>query len=229
MSQRWSSSIIFAVLFALACVSANGQGRRGSTPAGKPRQDVAQPRPTPQPTPDSFWAAQRSIEAAIQQLEAYLSEYPDGERAVTARQQVEALRGLSVSASRPAWVKMGPKYQRHMPVWRVASVDLQPDRVALTVEIACERDDGGDCYFDPFDRSPLVLIDNAGHYYPMLKAGDLPPDVRLKDGMATISGGRSISVKPDFGPPPVGAVSGQIYYRDNNRAEPARFSLTHRR
>jgi hypothetical protein len=102
--------------------------------------------------------------------------------------------------------------------------------VRLTVEVACKRGDGGDCYFDAFDRSPLVLVDNAGRYYPMLEAGDLPPDVRFEDGRrAAISGGRIIAVRVDFAPLAAGATSGQTYYRDNNRAQPARFSLTRRR
>jgi hypothetical protein len=96
----------------------------------------------------------------------------------------------------------------------------------VTVEIDCGRADGGDCYFDPFDRSPLVLIDDAGRFYPMLEAGPLPPDVRLREGsQAALSGGRTISVGVTFAPLSGVVASGQIYYRDRNRAQPARFSL----
>lgn len=231
LRERFTSPMI-AVLIALTCaLVTHGQGsRRRSVPPRKPAQDSSRPLVTPGQSSDSFWDAQRSIEAAIQQLESYIRESPDGERATTARQQVEALKGLSASAARPEWVKMGPKYQRHIPAWRVSSVDRQPDKVTLAVEITCGRDDGGDCYFPPFDRSPLVLIDSTGRYYPMLNPGDLPPDVRYdRDGTAIISGGRTVSIMVDFAPPSAGAASGQVYYRDNNRAEPARFSISRRR
>jgi hypothetical protein len=232
MPKERSISIIITLLLALTCVStAHGQARRGPiATAKKTRQESPAQGAAPRQSPDDFWAAQRSIEAAIQQLEAYLRESPDGERATTARQQVEALRELSASAALPNWVSMGPKYQRHIPAWRVSSVDRQPDKVTLAVEITCERDDGGDCYFPPFNRSPLVLIDSTGRYYPMLKAGDLPSDVRHdRDGMAIISGGRTVGVRVDFAPLSAGAAFGQVYYRDNNRAEPARFSINRRR
>lgn len=229
MSPERSTSFVIAILLALACaLSADGQSNnRRSAPTGKPGQASSQPKPTtPQPS-DNFWSAQRSIEAAVQQLEAYLRESPDGERAATARRQVEALKAMSVSATRPEWVRMGQPYLRHIPVWRVTSADPQADKVSLTVEISCERDDGGDCFFTPFDRSPLVLVDNAGRYYPMLEAGGLPPDVRLdRDGTATVSGGRIISIMVNFAPLSTGTVAGQVYYRDRNAAQPARFSLT---
>lgn len=231
MSQERAMSVIIAIFLVVSCVApARGQVReRRRAPAGKTGQDSSKPKVSPRQSLDDFWAAQGSIEAAIRQLEAYLRESPDGERAPTARRQVEALRSVSVTASRPEWVKMGQQYFRHVPVWRVVAADPQVSRVILTFEIACERDDGGDCYFAPFDRSPLVLIDNAGRHYPMLEMGDLPQDLRLnRDGTATISGGRTITVKVDFAPLPVSAVAGQVYYRDRNSARPARFSLTRR-
>jgi hypothetical protein len=118
----------------------------------------------------------------------------------------------------------------HVPQWRVSAADPQPGRTRVTVEIDCRREDGGNCYFDPFGRRPLVLVDNAGRFYTMLSPGDLPGDVRLRDdGQATLSGGRTISLTLDFAPLADGAVSGQIYYRDNNRAVPARFSLIRQR
>jgi hypothetical protein len=182
---------------------------------------------TPQTDLDRWWAAQRSIEAAIQQLEAYLKESPNGERAVTARQQLEVLRGLSITASRPEWVKLNTFFLSNAPDWRVASVDPQANRTRVTVEINCRREDGTDCYFDPFDRHPLVIIDNAGRFYPQLEASALSSDVKFRDdGKAVLSGGRIITLMVDFAPLSAGAVSGQVYYRENNEAQPARFSLS---
>lgn len=165
----------------------------------------------------------------IQQLEAYLRESPASAHAETARRQLEALRGLTLAASRPEWVGMRRGIQpRDVPLWRVAVVELQPDRTRLTVEVTCRREDGGYCYFQPFDRFPLVLVDDAGRYYPMLEAGELPADVKYdeREGRAWLSGGRVITFPVDFAPLPAGAVSGQVYYRDENQAQPARFSLT---
>lgn len=175
---------------------------------------------------EQYWAAQRSIEAAIQQLEAYLRESPDGERASTARQQLAVLRNLT-AASRPKWVPMGRLALRDVPEWRISSIHSQADRTRLIVEVVCRREDGGSCYFRRFDRFPLVLVDGSGRYYPMLESSDLPPDVRYdeRERRAVVSGGRSFTITVDFAPLATGAVSGQIYYRDENQAQPARFSL----
>lgn len=232
MSRERSISIIITLFLALTCVSAaHGQVPRGrNAPAKKTRQESPTRGTAPRQSLDDFWAAQRSIEAAIHQLEAYLRESPTGEHAATARRQTEALKGLSVSTSLQEWSKMGQPYLRHIPVWRIVSVVPQADSVRLTVEIACERDDGGGCYFAPFDRSPLVLVDNAGRYYPMLEAGNLPQDVRFnREGTAALSGGRTISIRVNFAPLSAGTVAGQIYYRDRNSAQPARFSLAQRK
>ena len=186
---------------------------------------------------EQYWAAQRSIEAAIQQLEAYLRAHPDGAQAATARQQLEVLRVLSHASSQPEWASMHPRNSAVAPEWRLTSVERQPDRTSVTVEIRCPRQDGGECYFIPFDRAPLVLVDNAGRYYPMLEAGALPRDVRVTGreraevaaGQAALSGGRSITLTVEFAPLAGAAVSLQMYYRDDNRAAPAKFSLLGRR
>lgn len=77
-----------------------------------------------------------------------------------------------------------------VPEWRVSSVEPLPDVTRVTVEIACRRQDGHDCYFHPFDRSPLVLIDDTGGHNPMLDAGELPADAKReeREDLAAISG-----------------------------------------
>jgi hypothetical protein len=117
-----------------------------------------------------------------------------------------------------------------VPEWRVASVEPLPDVTRVTIEIACRRQDGKDCYFRPFDRSPLVLIDDSGGHNPMLDAGELPSDVRReeREGLAAISGGRTVVITVVFAPLGRGSAGGQIYYRDGNRAVPARFTLARR-
>ena len=203
---------------ALSQRRANAQGQT-TAPRAAARRDPS--------IEDRYWAAQRGIEAAIQQLEAYLRESPKGEREATARQQLEVLRSLTVTASRPEWVLLGSMPLRDVSEWRVASVDPQSQKTRLVVEITCRRDDGGGCYFYPFDRHPLVIVDQQGRLYPMLESGELPRDVRYKDReeRVSISGGRTISLDIDFAPLVAGVVSGQVYYRDNNRVQPARFSI----
>lgn len=212
--------------------AAPGQRRAPArTPRGSAQKPVRRDQAA-EPGADRYWAAQRDIEAAIRRLEEYLRQSPDGEHAPSARRQLAALRALAVSASAPEWFLMGERAFREVPEWRVAAVDLQVDKTRLTVEVACRRDDGGDCYFRPFDRHPLALIDNHGRAHPMIEAGPLPGDVRLSGGAdrgAALSSGRTIAVTVDFAPLPSDAASGQVYYRDDNRARPARFSLTRRR
>jgi hypothetical protein len=210
------------------------QRRSGRTPTrpSKPAVPQSPARGTAAgPDADKYWSAQRSIEAALQQLEAYLRESPDGERAETARQQITVLRGLAVTASRPEWVSMDQRRPLpEVPEWRVASLDPQPEKTRTHVEITCKREDGGNCYFKPFDRYPLVLVDNAGRYYSMLESSALPSDVQVRDDRrAVLLGGRTITITVDFVPLAAGVVSGQIYYRDENQAKPARFSLVRRR
>jgi hypothetical protein len=210
------------------------------TPAQRRRSTraPAQPRSAPQSdaarantNSDRYWEAQRSIEAAIQQLEAYLRAAPDRERAATARQQLDALRRMAASAALPEWVRMRDLPLSEVPEWRVASVEALPDSTRVIIEIACRRGNGKECYFRPFDHSPLVLIDDAGRHQQMLDGGELPADVRREDreGRAAIGDGRTIAVTVVFAPLARDAAGGQVYYRDRNEALPARFRLAGRR
>lgn len=234
--MRLGRAIAAVLMLILAGHAGTALGqRRGGPPPKKAPGSVAR-RPTQRGLAasfgaDNYWEAQRNIAAAVRQLEDYLRESPDGERAPTARQQLAVLRDLTAAASPPEWVPMGKRALREVPEWRVASIDLRPDQTRLTIEIACRRQDGGSCYFLPFGRFPLTMVDQAGRYHPMLESGDLPPDVRQKehDERVVISGGRVVNVTADFAPLAGAAVSGQVYYRDDNQAQPARFSLARRR
>lgn len=232
MPHGRTRALTVALLLLILCAGVTLAQRR------PPRRAAPQPSPTSQSDTarantgsDSYWKAQRSIEAAISQLEAYLRDSPDGERAATARLQLDALRNMAASAALPEWVKMRNLPLSEVPEWRVASVEPLPDVTRVTIEIACRRQDGKDCHFRPFDRSPLVLIDDSGGHNPMLKAGELPSDVRReeREGLAAISGGRTAAVTVVFAPLGRGAAGGQIYYRDRNEAVPARFRLAGRR
>jgi hypothetical protein len=175
---------------------------------------------------NNWWAAQRSIEAAIQQLQAYLDQSPTGERAESARQQIAVLRDLTLSAARPEWATMDHQVpSRDVTEWRVSSIGRFADKTTITIEIRCKREDGEDCHFLSFQRHPLVLIDNAGRFYPMLDAAPLPLDIRFSDiGEALLAGGRILPLQVDFAPLAAAVVSGRTQYRDRNTADPARFS-----
>ena len=228
MSRRLFTLVSILLLAAMPCVpQIPGQARR---PRRAPARGPAQTPPRP-PEEDLYWAAQRSIEAAIQQLEAYLRSASDGARAATARLQLDALRNMAASATLPEWVRMRDLPLSEVPEWRIASVEALPDSTRVVIEIACRRGNGKECYFRPFDRSPLVLIDDAGRLQPMLDGGDLPADVKRDDreGLAAIGDGRIVAVTAVFAPLARGAAGGQIYYRDRNEAVPARFRLAGRR
>lgn len=175
---------------------------------------------------ENWWAAQRNIEAAINQLEKYLRESPNGGHAPAARQQLAALRSLSITRSQPEWVPMRALALPDVPLWRVASIEQLSDRTRATLEIKCARGDGGDCNFRTFAGSPLVLLDGAGELYPMLEAGALPRDLRFAlDGQVLLSAGRTLTLTVDFAPLSSSATHGQIQFRDANEAQPAKFSL----
>jgi hypothetical protein len=131
---------------------------------------------------------------------------------------------------------MNPRAGERAPQWRITSVERRTDRTRVTIEVMCPRQDGGECYFLPFDRKPLVLVDQAGRYYPMTETGALPSDVRVTGreraevaaGQAVLTGGRSITLTAEFVPLAAAAVSIQVYYRDDNRAEPTKFSVLRR-
>jgi hypothetical protein len=228
MSRRLFTLVSILLLLAVPCVpQALGQARRPRrAPARRPAQTPPPPRGD-----DQYWAAQRSIEAVIQQLEAYLRSTPDGGRAATARLQLDALRNMAASAALPEWVRMRDLPLSEVPVWRIASVEALPDATRVVIEIACRRGNGKECHYRPFDRSPLVLIDDAGRLQPMLDGGELPADVRREDreGLAAVGDGRTVAVTVVFAPLARGATGGQIYYRDRNEAAPARFRLADRR
>lgn len=195
----------------------------GQTPA---RAKSAAPKQVATGPDDAWWTAQRNIESAINALEKYLRESPNSSHAPTARQQLDALRNLTITQLQPAWVPMRALALPDVPLWRVADVEQLPDRTRTTIEIKCARGDGADCNFHPFAGSPLVLVDGNGELYPMLEAHTLPGDIRFaRDGQVLLSSGRTLNLTVDFAPLRTSATGGQIQYRDVNEAQPAKFSL----
>lgn len=220
MSHRIFQLILAACLLVMMLSVAMAQSA-GTAPK---RTTPAQPK-TPGPD-DNWWTAQRNIEAAINQLEKYLRDSPNGSHAPAARQQVAALRSLSITKAQPEWVPMRALALPDVPLWRVAGIEQLSDRTRATMEIKCARTDGGDCNFRAFAGAPLVLLDGAGELYPMLEAGALPRDIRFaRDGQVLLSSGRTLTLVVDFAPLSAATTHGQIQFRDANEAQPAKFSL----
>jgi hypothetical protein len=225
MSLCRLNNIVLAAVLTIASFTCPVGQKKGNTRT-QPNTRTAPPKSEQISADNSWWAAQRSIEAAIQELGTYIRESPNGDRAETARQQIAALRSLTITASRPEWATMDHEVpSRDVPEWRVSSFRILTDRTTVTIEIRCKREDGEDCQFLPFQRHPLVLIDNAGRFYPMLEAAPLSPEIRFSDtGKVLLAGGRILPLLVDFAPLAPEAISGQIQYRDRNTTNPARFS-----
>lgn len=222
---RLNNIVVAAVLTIAGFTCSAGQTHKNTATRTQPSTPTAPPKSKKIAADNNWWAAQRSIEAAIQQLGTYIRESPNGERAETARQQISVLRSLTITASRPEWATMDHEVpSRDVTEWRVSSFRLLADRTTVTIEVRCKREDGEDCQFLPFQRHPLVLIDNAGRFYPMLEAAPLSAEIRFSDtGKVLIAGGRILPLLVDFAPLAPEAISGQIQYRDRNTADPARF------
>lgn len=177
---------------------------------------------------DKWWAAQRNIETAVANLKAYLEASPSGTRSVSARQQLQVLQGLTITSVKPDWVELHARVD-----WRVASVDPEPDKTRLIIEIK-NRDNQEENFFPSFDSWPLAMIDSNGEFYPMLNTSSAPTGIKVAPypynlERATVwylQGGRTISLAVDFAPLAKGVVSGQVQYKNDNKAEPAKFSLS---
>jgi hypothetical protein len=182
---------------------------------------------TPATPEATFQSAQRHIYAAIGELQTYLQESPGGKEASTANLQLSNLRALSLTAAKPAFVKL---YNLDVS-WRIVGVDAKPDDTAITFEIK-NNSDSGSGYFYAFDQDPLVLIDNKGQYYPAGDVQDLPPGVtsaidQFSKHCWVLHGGQSITLAVHFPPLQPGAVGGQVLYSKSfeTTPEPAKFSL----
>lgn len=224
--RMWHHKIKLSGALCLLLVSlsaAVAQSTGGSSQAHiKPKTAAQQKSAGPD---DAWWTAQRNIETAINQLERYLRTAPNGSHAPAARQQLSALRGLTITRSQPEWVPMRALALPDVPLWRVAGVEQLADSTRTRIEIKCGRSDGADCNFRAL-RSPLVLLDNDGELYPMLEAPALPSDIRFASyGQVLLSSGRILSLTVDFAPLRFAATGGQIQFRDANEAQPAKFSL----
>src|ERR1044072_9555983 len=96
----WALLLVLPLLLTCADIT-QAQRRRPSRAPPQPHPIQHPARTAQEASSEGYWEAQRSIEAAIQQLGAYLRAAPDGERAATARQPLHTLRRMAALAGLP--------------------------------------------------------------------------------------------------------------------------------
>ena len=118
MNLRHVLTAIILLTLAGGSFAAHVQGRGTRAPTRRPTSpapQTARRAPPAEPGAERYWAAHRDIEAAVQRLEAYLRESPDGEYAAMASRQLAALREMSQAAALPSPVSMGRPALREVP------------------------------------------------------------------------------------------------------------------
>lgn len=125
-----------------------------------------------------------------------------------------------IANATPVWTKLIYDIQ-----WRVTGIQPQAKSTRFLIEIK-NTDERRDGTFYSFDNAPLIVVDSGGNYYPMRSSSPAPADIREDDKRWVLQGGRVIRVVVEFAPLAEGSIYGSIKYKDNNRAEPAKFSLT---
>lgn len=114
---------------------------------------------------------------------------------------------------------------RYTMEWRVASVQPLVKGTRLYVEVR-NTHERNESYFYAFASFPLVLIDGNGGFHKMLQTSEAPEGVRDENKRWYLQAGRRILVAVDFEPLDAGNSTGHIVYGKENRAEPAKFSLS---
>jgi len=177
-----------------------------------------------------FQAAQRNIFTAVNLLEAYIRENPNGKNAAVARTQLTMLKDLGPSSPVIAPVFMAEAYGYTRTIeWNVVSVATKQAQTVVTLKIR-NLDANEPRRIYAFDRHPLVMLDNKGEFYPMLKAPAVPPGVRVvkesDKNMWIFQPQRVLTLHVVFARLAPDATGGQILYKDNEQGtKPAQFSL----
>jgi hypothetical protein len=186
-----------------------------------------------------YQIAQRNITSAITNLEQFVHDSPTAKEVPVALVQLNSLRGIRATATAviPVRLNGGIAYataDNSGVEWSVLNVSKQPDKTVVTLSLHNILDNGTSAFF-AFDRNPLALIDNQGQYYSMLAvASALPAGVgKARQGgnadnshyLWTLQGGQTIQLTVEFEALSAAATGGKVLYKDDNRSEPAVFSL----
>lgn len=209
--------------------------------AGLAQPLLAQPL---KPSQESkFQTAQRNINQAIFNLEAFLKASPNSKDAPAARIQLKGLQNLAVSqmSIEPVDMSTGKSTGSYMGItrgdteWYVETVERQEERTRVTLLIRNKNEQEERAMY-ALDSSPLILIDNKGEYYPVIEKPVPPEGIREETSSGgsypprwILQGGRAIRVDVFFAPLAPGAVGGKILYKDGNVAVPAKFSLLNKK
>ncbi len=228
-----TSALVIVVLCLLSVTPTHAQRRRQQAP-----------RSSRVSADDSYLAAQRSIEAAIVNLERYVDSNPNAARAATARQQLDTLKSLSRAAVQPTWSTLnagGSGMNNNLDTfaiygrtyWRVTAIEATSEETRATIELRCSED-SSKCFLRPFDSYPLIIVDSAGEIYTMLKVGNMPTDVQsgrdnASQPVAVMVGGSRFTMDVVFAPLTRSASSGVVRYRRGMREEPAKITRVERR
>lgn len=108
--------------------------------------------------------------------------------------------------------------------WHIKAIQPKEKLSRFYIEIR-NIDEQNERSFYSFNKAPLVVIDDSGNSYKMLNSSDAPEDIRELGEGWHLQPKRAITVAVDFAPLGNGKTSGHIVYRDNNNAEPAKFSF----
>lgn len=216
----------FFIIFALLCVAFLSKSALAQTQISQRSANSSK-----QTARDNWWSAQRGIETAIAELEAFIKNAAvSDKRLETAKLQLGALKELRAQAASPVWTKMTALGEL---TWRVALVEPQSEATHFVIEVR-NNSERRSC-FAPFDKFPLALTDNKGQSNPMLSSSSAPKGVSIEmDPFSTPRGAERWCLQPrqviatevNFAPLDKGVVSGQINYREGALAsEAAKFSL----
>jgi hypothetical protein len=108
--------------------------------------------------------------------------------------------------------------------WRIKAIQPEEKFTRFYIEIR-NTDRQIEGTFISFNYVPLVVIDDSGAFYKMLRISAVPDGVRETSERWYLQAQRVITVAVDFAPLANGTTSGSIKYQDGNIADPATFSF----
>jgi hypothetical protein len=218
MTFRPFAFVVFAALLIATAISVCVTQ---CIPAQEPQQSAAETK---------FQVAQRDIFTAINLLEAYIRENPNGKDVAPAKVQLRSLKGLSPSSAAVSPVTLcSPE---GFLEWYVASVDAQQERTVVTFKVT-NTNDKRETNMYAFDTQPLAMFDNKGAFYPMQEAPAVPAGVRVQRRGSSrtvwwLQPQRVLALQVVFAPLAPDATGGRILFLQdtaNGNTTPAEFSL----
>jgi hypothetical protein len=201
---------------------------------GSPQPFLSAERQPAAQQEEGFQKAQRNIEEAIANLDAYIRQSADGKYATLAAGQLAALTNLKLSSTPPEPVYLANFNQKVQ--WYIQKIERTKDSTLVTFKIINLSPDQ-DCQFRAFNASPLVIVGDDREIYMMTKRPiKLPNAVRTtthnivggatNDQFWVFQGGRTLTIEVEFERLPDSVLSGRVQYLSPVAGVvPAKFSL----